>query len=150
MVLKRARVVRRGLLGSNLRLDAVIASPTGIDPLVQDVFLVLRPADGAPLFCARLPADRFDASGRAVVFRDRRHGVASAAGVDRVRAVVRPDGTLAIHVEGNRMAFGSPSAPLLRLTFGFRFPATAEQTNHCATVTAPFRANARGTRLVYP
>lgn len=150
MTLRRARVVRRGPIRWSVRIDAVIASATGIDPLVQDVFVALRPAHGAPLFCAWLPADRFDASGRAVLFHDRRHTVAGAVGVDRLRAVVRPDGGLAIHIEGNRMAFAPPGEHLMRLTLGFRFPATGEQTNHCGTVTALLRANAAGTRLVFP
>ncbi|HZP40731.1 MAG TPA: hypothetical protein VFD84_04370 [Candidatus Binatia bacterium] len=150
MTLKRARLVRRRSLLSSLRVDATVASPTGIDPLVQDVFVTIRPAGRPPLFCARLPADAFDAAGRAVLFRDRRHAVASAVGIDRLRAVVRPDGTMALHVEGRRMSFVPPPERRLTVTLGFRFPTTAEQTNHCTTATAVLRANARGTRLVFP
>jgi hypothetical protein len=83
--------LRRGLLqpkGATGRLELstqIVSGPvTAVDPLVHDLHVQLRLQGGSEMLCAKVPATSFRKKRKIFQFRDRKHTVPSAAGVDGV------------------------------------------------------------------
>src|SRR5262249_61192439 len=76
---------------SKLVLRSLLASHglEGVNPLKEDVFLQIRQGGGAGILCAKAPATAFRRTHKAFKFRDRKHQVASARGVQKVKEKVR-------------------------------------------------------------
>ena len=146
--------VTRGLLRprgatTRLKLKSLLAKAglADVNPLKQDVFVQIRPAGGADVFCAKAPADKFMKMHGAFKFWDRQHRVASAKGISDIRVQVRPDGSVRFSAVGKRVEFTTPQSGTLQVTVGFRDPATAETGNRCSTQTQAFRTGRQGQLL---
>src|SRR5439155_26164878 len=58
--IRKLRIGARGTGTSKLRLHETVASGLGdANPLVEDVFVQIRPANGFEALCAKVPANRF-------------------------------------------------------------------------------------------
>jgi hypothetical protein len=150
LALKQGRF-KPGSTTSLVTLRAVLGG-TGfpsVNPLLQDVYVQVRPDGAADVLCAQLPASEFGRKGRRFVFADPKHKVASAHGINRLTITIRPDGTFLVRLTGKQMALGVPDAGTLWLTLGFHDPVETEQPSRCETTSQPFTKNARGV-LHYP
>jgi hypothetical protein len=119
-------------------------------PVTQDLFLQLRGEAGAEVLCAHIPAGRFTGKKKTIKFRDKSGAVTSAKGLTVVKLGLRKDGSVLIATRGKQVAFPTPSAGRLRVTLGFRDPATAEGGNQCRGVVQAFRAVGKKGALRFP
>ena len=149
-----AMTVTHGLLRprgptTRLKLKSLLAKAglADVNPLKQDVFVQIRPADGTDVLCAEAPADKFMKMHGAFKFWDRQHRVASAKGISDIKVQVRRDGSVRFGAVGKRVEFGTPQGGTLQVTIGFRDPATAEAGNRCSTQTKAFRTGRKGQLL---
>jgi Zn-dependent protease len=91
---------------------------------------------GTPAMCARMPAAKFRQTKTRAGFRDPRHGVASARGIDRV-VVTRPKkGAPKVIVAGKAVHLAVPSAGVVRVTMALSDTSGAR----CHAVSQAFRA----------
>jgi len=107
------------------------------------VSLQLRAASGEVL-CARIPAANVARSKKGARFRDPKHGVASAAGVDKLQLRVKKSDAAGLGVSGRGATLTVPPAGTAKVTLGLRDPATAEQGNHCAGAQVTLKAKKKG------
>ena len=145
MELKHGRFRPHGT-ASRVRLRAFLARAgmDDIDPSTEDVQIQLRTSEGEAL-CATIPAGKFKHRKQTFKFRDKKHTVPTAFAFDRVTIRVRKNHTVVFRAAGKNVTLATPSAGSLRLTVGFRNPATAEATNRCSTVrSAEFRTGPKG------
>jgi hypothetical protein len=140
--LRHANLRLRGASGL-LNLETQLSGLTGVDPLAQDLHVILRHQNGTLIFCGRMPATSFKKRLKFFNFRDRRNTIASAAGVDGVVVRLLRTGRYLLHVQGKRALIHDPAAGDITMIAAFRDPATAEATNRCATITKRFRTAGR-------
>jgi hypothetical protein len=88
------------------------------------------------VFCAHVPAQRFKGRRRVFKFRDPKHSVPTAKGLDRVLVKIGRDGSLRFVAGGRRAQLAGPEPGRLLLTVGLRDPAAAEGGNRCSATTA--------------
>jgi len=141
----RPRGARTALKLKSLLAQAGLAD---VNPLKQDVFVQIRPANGTDVLCAKAPAAKFMRMHGAFKFWDRKHRVASAKGISDIKVKVRRDGSVRFSAVGKRVEF-TPPGGTLQVTVGFRDPAAAEAGNRCSVRTQAFRAGRQG-RLLAP
>src|SRR5262249_58393905 len=99
----------------------------------------LRPAGGGDLICAHVAAARLVKKGKKLTFRDRKHKVAEADGLDALTLAKGKKGPLRLKAVGKRLAFTTPSAGQLELTIALRAPSSTGTTNQCAGRLQAFR-----------
>jgi hypothetical protein len=109
----------------------------------DDVFVQLREAGRADFLCVRIPAADVKRHGRRAIFKDPKHAVASARGVDVLKLKERKNGSGALAVKGRSVTLTLPAAGTLQVTVGLRDPASPG-TSRCATVAVPFTAGKKG------
>jgi hypothetical protein len=132
--LGRGRLVA-GDTTSALRLRAALAGQVlaGLDPRARFVFVQLLPdGDGEP-FCAEVAGTSFRRNDKALVFRDRRHRIGSARGLDEIVLARSRADRLRVRLRGRRVDLARPAAGPLRVTVGFRAPDPAGDV--CSTAT---------------
>jgi hypothetical protein len=151
LTLRRARIRPRGSMASRVRLKTILAQRglENVNPMAEDVFVQLRPADGTDIFCAKVPAARFERKLRGFKFADPEHRVASALHLDSMRIRVRRDGSVRLRTRGKEVLLRSPAQGRLHLTVGFRNPTRGDAANRCSSAFATLRAG-RGGRLIAP
>ena len=76
-------------------------------------------------------------------FRDRRHRVGSARGIDHLALRIARNGSVRLRAVARQAEFTSPRDRPLDVTVSFRNPLAAEGSNRCA-VTQGLRTNRRG------
>jgi hypothetical protein len=128
--------IRTPLKGSHrgLRFNAMLAS-TGlqsVNPLREDVFVQVRPEGGTDVLCARLPAAKFVGSRGTYRFRDPKHKVKGARGIDNFTLKVRSDGSVIVRTLDRRVKMSSGLGGTALVTVGFRNPLGNSQ-NSCST-----------------
>jgi len=142
MIVTQAGIAsRKG--ATSLRLSAQLAQ-TGIasgTTSTQDVFLQLRSA-GQETLCAFVPAADLVRKRSVLRFRDPKHAVGSAAGVDRIVLRGRKAGGV-LKAGGHALSLGTLSAGNVSVTLGLR-PVTAGGGNHCAGGQVEMKANKHG------
>jgi hypothetical protein len=149
LVLRRGRLLGRERVDT-LDLQTTVPETVGAVPLASDVHVQVTTAAGGRVLCAALPREAFQKVRRNWLFRDRRHRVPLAAGIEGALVRPRRDGTTQVHVESRALDVAVPLPGPLRVTLGFRHAATAEAGNACATATAPFRATERERGVRFP
>jgi hypothetical protein len=152
LTLRRGRIKPQGGTQSRLRLRAVLASAglEGVNPQKEDVFLQLRPERGTDIFCARIPAAKWKTKNRrAFRFKDRKHTVASALGVDVAKIKVKKSKQVRLRTRARKALLKAPSQGRLQVTVGFRDAAAGDAQNRCSSAVAQFRAGRKG-RLIAP
>jgi hypothetical protein len=137
--------IASGKRGTSLKLAAGLAQAglaTGTESS-QDVFLQLRAPNG-DLFCARVPAANVVRSKKSARFRDARHEVAPAAGIDKLVLRAKKGGAGMLGASGRRMSLAVPPAGAVQIMLALRDPATAEQGNRCAGAQVTLKAKKSG------
>lgn len=149
--LRRGRIKGNGAGASKLRLKAILARSglEGVNPLREDVFLQIRPEGGSDVFCARIPAGRWLKKRRSFRFRDRKHTVASALGLDVVKIKVKRGKGVRVRTKARRAQLTAPAQGRLQVTVGFRDATAGDGQNRCSSAVARFRTGRRG-RLIAP
>ena len=133
---------RTSLLGLKSLLAAQGLSD--VNPLREDVFLQIRAARGDEVFCAKVPASRFVAKRPGVFrFRDRKHIVEPARGIDRLAVGIARNGSVRFRAFARHAEFTSPRDRPLTVTVSFRNPLAAEGGNRCSTAQ-DLQTNRRG------
>ena len=133
---------RTSLLGLKSLLAAQGLSD--VNPLREDVFLQIRAARGDEVFCAKVPASRFVAKRPGVFrFRDRKHIVGTARGIDRLAVGIARNGSVRFRAFARHAEFTSPRDRPLTVTVSFRNPLAAEGGNRCSTAQ-DLQTNRRG------
>jgi hypothetical protein len=117
--------------------------------LAQDLTVQLRRAEAA-LLCARFPASRLRRQRAKIIFRGRRHRLASAHGIDGLTLAETNDGHATLAIFGKGVSLTVPTAGSIALTLGLHDPTTAEPATTCVSGAAPFRATRKGLRLDRP
>jgi hypothetical protein len=150
MTASKGRLKPRGAT-TKLKLRSVLAQSglAGIKPLSEDVFLQIRGGDGTELLCAQVPAGKFKAKRRVFKFADRKHRVATARGLDRVKLKIRKDGSVRYRAFGKRVQMNAPTAGNLRVTVAFRNATQGDTANRCSTAVQAFRTGSNG-KLIVP
>jgi hypothetical protein len=144
MTVKRVSMAKRKK-GMTFSLAATLARTgvaTGSTP-TQDVFVQILQA-GHDVLCARVPAANLTRKKSTLRFRDRRHAIASASGLDRLVLKTKRDGRGVLTAGGRGMSGDVPAAGSVRITIGLRDPATAEAGNRCSTAQAQLAADQHG------
>jgi hypothetical protein len=136
-----ARVTLRALLGAG--------GVPAVNPLLQDVYVQLRPESGADVLCAHIPAREFGRTGRRFTFFDPAHAVTSAHGIDRLTLMIRNDGRFVVRLTSKQMALTLPEEGALWMTLGLHDTVETEQGNRCESTSQTFKKNGRGV-LHYP
>jgi hypothetical protein len=109
----------------------------------QDVSLQIRGTSGEVL-CAHVPATSVVRSKKGARFRDPKHAVASAAGVDKLQLRVKKSGAAALGVSAGGSSLVVPPAGTAQVTLGLRDPSTAEQGNRCAGAQVTLKSKKKG------
>jgi len=143
MAIRRGRIVP-GAKTSRLKLRSMLAQTglAGINPTKQDVFLQIRPAGGADLLCARVPAEKFMIQHRSFKYWGRKHGAPSAQGIGDMRIRVRRNGSVRLRTISPRVQLSNAKAGALQITVGFH-DAANDAGSRCSVTTASFRAAKR-------
>jgi hypothetical protein len=146
----RASRLAPGRGGAKLTLRGALALTLGAGAhATDDLFVQLR-ADGRPDFlCARIPAANLVRRGARETFKDPRHALKTARGIDSVRLKPRKGRTVSIAVAGTKMPVELPPAGTVTVTVGLRDPGGDDGRNRCATAARPFKRSKRGA-LRYP
>ncbi len=149
MALNKGRFLPRGA-ATKMRLKSQLAlnSLASIDLRKQNVTLQVRPKGKADILCVNVPAERLklSKSGRRLIFKDPKHQVASAKGLDRMVIKITKTGRVLFRAKGRRVNFQSPTAGDFQVTVGFRNPNASSQLNRCSTTMQSFRTQRRGLR----
>ena len=135
---------------SKLVLRSLLASHglEGVNPLKEDVFLQIRQVGGAEILCAKAPATAFRRTHKAFKFRDRKHQIASARGVQKMKVKVRRrKGGVRFRAFGRKVEMQTPARGTLQVTVGFHDPAGGP--NMCSSQLQEFRTGRKG-RLLAP
>ena len=115
-----------------------------VDPKKQDVFLQIRPEGGTDVLCARVPAAKFMHKHHAFKFRDHKHLVASAKGIDDMRIKLRRNGILQFRTTAKHAQMMGPQTDRVEVTVGFHDPVGVDANNQCSAVTKAFRTGRKG------
>ena len=145
MTIKRGRLRPVGDR-SKLRLRSLLASSglEGVNPRKQDVFLQIRQAgDTKDLLCLKVPAENFVKKRRSFRFRDKKHLIASAMGLDKMRIVVKKSKRVRFRAFGKSVQIHTPAPGSLQVTVAFH-DRTSDANNMCSTQTQAFRTGRRG------
>ena len=110
----------------------------------QDVHLQIRQSGQPDVLCARIPAANLTRKKSTLRFRDKKHAVASAVGVDTLVLKGKKKGGASLTVAGSRLAIDLPPAGDVQITLGLRNPGTAEAGNRCTTAQIPLKAGRKG------
>jgi hypothetical protein len=147
MTLSHGRLRPAGTL-SRLRLRSLLARAglSQVNPLQQDVFLQIRPAGGADILCAKMPASKFMRMHHAFKFWDHKHQVASAKGIGDLTVKVRKNGSVRFRTLGKHVQMSMPKRGSLQVTVGFHDP-SGDALNRCSSTTQAFRTGRRGALL---
>src|SRR6185295_20188659 len=151
LTLRRGRIRSAGGNLSKLRLKTILAQHglEGINPLKEDVFLQIRPEGGADVFCARIPAGKWTKGKRTFKFKDRKHTVASAQGLDVVKIKVKAKKGVRLRTRARQAKLKTPSQGRLQVTVGFHDGTAGDAQNRCTSTVAQFRTGRKG-RLKAP
>jgi hypothetical protein len=145
LILRRGRIKTLGAGASRLKLRTkAVSGLASVNPLAQDVFVQIRPADGTDILCAQIPASTFRKKRGVFKFRDRSHLVASARGLERVTIRVKRNGSARLRAAGRSVQMAAPPPGRLQVTLGFRNAAEGDAQNRCSKTTATFRGVRRG------
>jgi hypothetical protein len=147
--MRRANMRLRGATGL-LNLETQVSGLTGVDPLAQNLHVLLRHENGTLIFCGTMPAANFKKRLKFFNFRDRKNTVPSAAGVDGVVVRLLRTKRYQLHVQGKRALLHSPAAGKIRTVVAWRDPATAEAGNRCATVESSMRTAGNRKSVRFP
>jgi hypothetical protein len=146
----RASRLARGRGGAKLKLRGALALTLGSGARATDDLTVQLRADGRPDFlCARIPAASLVRRGARETFKDPRHALKTARGIDSVRLKQRKGLTVSIAVAGRKMPVELPPAGTVKVTVGLRDPGGGDGRYRCATAARPFKRSKRGA-LRYP
>src|SRR5205814_3936405 len=102
------------------------------NPLVEDVFVQIRPANGFEALCAKVPANRFMRMHGMFKFWDSSHTEASTKGLDDLSVKVRKDGAIRLRTQGRRVQMQTPAAGQVQVTTAFRNAAVGDASTRCA------------------
>jgi uncharacterized protein YhfF len=108
------------------------------------VYLQLRQPGQPDLLCAHLPAASLTRRKTTIRFRDKKHAVASASGLDSLVLKGKKTGGGTLTVAGSRLAIALPPAGDVQITLGLRNPTTAEAENRCTTAQVALTAGRKG------
>jgi len=133
-----SRVTLRAVLGAG--------GVPAVNPLLQDVYLQIRPDSGTDVLCARIPASEFGRKGRRFTFFDPAHSITSAHAIDRLTLTIRNDGKFVVRLTGKQVDLGLPDEDKLWLTLGFHDTVETEQGNRCESTSQTFKRTAKGVR----
>ena len=145
MAIDKGRIRPHGRT-SLLSLKSLLAAQglSDVNPLRQDVFLQIRAGRGDEVFCAKVPARRFVVKRPGVFrFRDRKHTVETARGIDRLAVGIARNGNVRFRAFARNAEFTSPRDRPLDVTVSFRNPLEAEGGNRCSTMQG-LQTNRRG------
>ena len=109
----------------------------------QDVFLQLA-SDGGEVVCARVPAAQITRKKNGVVFKDPKHAVTSALGVDRLVVSQKKTGSGRLKAGGKQVMLTPPAPGPIAVVLGLRNPDLDQGTSTCAKGTATFHATKKG------
>jgi hypothetical protein len=115
-----------------------LAGEPSLSPPTHRVFVQLAPAEGPPVFCARIDPVHFRGKRNAATFTDRTGGVPSAGGITSLRLQRQRGGPLRLKLRGDRVAFASPPAGTLRVAVALQSLVTPGQPTSCAAGTGQF------------
>jgi len=132
------RVTLRALLGAG--------GVPPVNPLLQDVYLQIRPESGTDVLCAHIPGSEFGRKGRRFTFFDPAHSITSAHAIDRLTLTIRNDGKFVVRLTGKQVDLGLPDDDKLWLTLGFHDTVETEQGNRCESASQTFKRTAKGVR----
>jgi hypothetical protein len=110
----------------------------------QDVYLQLRRPGQADVLCAHIPAASLTRKKSTVRFRDKKHLVTSAGGLDTLVLKGKKTGGGTLTVGGSGLAIALPPAGDVQITLGLRNPTTAETGNRCTTTQIALKAGRKG------
>jgi hypothetical protein len=148
MTLSRARIRPKASGTARVRLRGLPAQSglADVNPIVEDVFLQLRPEDGADLLCARLPSRFFRKKRHVFKFVNRKGSVASARGLKKAVVRIRKNGSVRVKLTGKRVQLPPPRQGRYEVTLGFHTPAAGDAQNRCSSAVVPFRSARKGLR----
>jgi hypothetical protein len=144
--LSRGRIVPKGAT-SKLKLRTTFAGAAqSINPLQQDVYLQLRPANGRDVLCAMAPAAKFMRMGkRTFKFWAGKTVVPSTRGIHDMKIKIRRDGSVVYKAFGKKVALSGMQRGPLQVTVGFMNRSSGQTV--CSLTTANFQAN-KGAALI--
>ena len=147
LAIKQGRLVP-GTSTTRVTLRAVLGAGgvPAVNPLLQDVYVQIRPESGVDVLCAQIPASQFGRKGRRFTFFDPAHSITSAHAIDRLTLTIRNDGKFVVRLTGKQVDLGLPDDDKLWLTLGFHDTVETEQGNRCESTSQTFKRNAKGVR----
>ena len=130
--------------GAKLKMGGALAPLTlQSGGATEDLFVQLRVEDQPDFLCARIPAANLARRGSRRTFKDRKHAVASAHGIDAVVLKQRKK-VVVFTVGGTNLAVPLPAAGTLQATVGLRDPASSQSGDRCGTVAASLKKSRKG------
>jgi len=142
LIVKGAKIKPKG--GAYfLRLSTALTNGD-VDPSQQDVFVEIRPASGADVLCARLPAAQFARKKQTFRFLDPTHTDPTGAGLDKAVVRLRRDHSARLLLTGKQVRLVAPQAGSTKVTVAFRSATSTGAAAQCAGVDASLRAVKKG------
>jgi hypothetical protein len=142
MALSRGRIVPKGAT-SRLRLKSNLATAglADVNPMVQDVFLQIRPAGSTDILCARVPASKFMSRRKNKTFKywGRMNPAPSAQGIGDMKIKIARDGSVRFRTVGKKVKLANPKQGALQITVGFH-NAGNDAGSRCSSTMASFQA----------